>query len=87
MYQGLTYSECTRALTFEIFFPRLPLPQSVGKYKRWGYIGGGAVLGGLVFAVSGGLAVPAVVAGMVQKIKILKNDALKNEERIAKVIA
>jgi len=39
-------------------------PQSVGKYQRWGYIGGGAVLGGLVFAVSGGLAVPAVVAGM-----------------------
>lgn len=39
-------------------------PQSVGKYQRWGYIGGGALLGGVVFAVSGGLAVPAVVAGM-----------------------
>ena len=38
--------------------------QGVGKYKRMGYIGGAAVLGGLVFAASGGLAAPAVVAGM-----------------------
>jgi hypothetical protein len=37
-------------------------PMSVGQYQRWGYIGGGAVVGGLVFAVSGGLAVPAVLA-------------------------
>ena len=37
-------------------------PMSVSKYQRWGYIGGGAVLGGIVFAVSGGLAVPAVIA-------------------------
>lgn len=37
-------------------------PTTVSKFKRWGYIGGGAVLGGIVFAVSGGLAVPAVLA-------------------------
>ena len=28
-------------------------PMSVNQYQRWGYIGGGAVVGGLVFAVSG----------------------------------